>query len=305
MATPLTYVIAGGRGLIGAALSRRWLDAGHRVVVLTRRGDTVLPPGAEAVVWGGTHDGPWRTHLDAARAVVNLCGEGIGNGRWTTARKRHLLESRVAPTAALVDAVRRAASRPVFVQASGVGYYGTGDEPTFTETSGAGGDFLADLSQRWEAAAAPVASDTRLLIARIGVVLSTDGGAFPKLVQPFRFGLGGPIGSGSQWLSWIHIADLAAAIDFLTQRDDLSGPVNCVAPQPIRNRDAARILGQLLRRPAFLAMPRFALELALGEMATLMCDGQRAEPARLTESGFTFQYPTFDRAAADLLHVQS
>jgi uncharacterized protein (TIGR01777 family) len=304
MAESFTYVIAGGRGLIGAALCRHWLAAGHRVVVLTRRGDAVLPAGAEAVVWDGTRDGPWRTYLDAARAIVNLCGEGIGDARWTTTRKRQLLESRVAPTAALVDAVRRAAAPPVFVQASGVGYYGTADAQICTEALGAGGDFLANLSRQWEAAAAPVANDTRLVIARIGVVLAAAGGAFPKLVLPLRLGIGGPIASGCQWLSWIHLADLVAAIDFLTRRDDLSGAVNCVAPQPIRNRDAARILGRALRRPVWLTLPRFALELALGEMATLVCDGQRAEPARLNENAFPFRYPTFAAAAGDLLQEQ-
>jgi hypothetical protein len=305
MANLGTYVIAGGSGLIGQALSRRWLAAGHRVVVLTRRADAALQAGVEPVVWNGTADGTWREHIDGARAVVNLCGEGIGDARWTAARKRVLLDSRIVPTAALVDAVHKSASRPIFIQASGVGYYGTSETQSFTEASTSGSDFLAGLSRRWEAAAAPVALDTRLVIARIGVVLDSDAGAFPKLVMPFRFGFGGPIAAGSQWLSWIHLNDLVAAFDFLVRSTDLSGPVNCTAPQSIRNRDAARVLGRLLGRPSILRAPRFALELALGEMATLVCDGQHVEPARLNESGFTFRYAEFEAAAADLLRMDS
>ena len=296
-----TYVIAGGRGLIGRALTRHWLAAGHRVVVLTRRPEAALPAGAECVVWNGADDGAWRDHVDGARAVINLCGEGIGDGRWSAARKRVLLDSRIAPTAALVAAVRAAASRPVFVQASGVGIYGTSEAQTFTEASPGGDDFLAALARQWEAAAAPLASDTRLVIARIGVVLDAHAGAFPKLVLPFRLGVGGPIAGGAQWLSWIHIVDLAAALDFATERDALSGPINFTAPEPVRNADAARIIGRRLRRPAFVPTPRFVLELALGEMATLVCDGQRVAPTRLREAGFSFRFPTFDVAAADLL----
>jgi len=296
-----TYVIAGGRGLIGRALTRHWLAAGHRVVVLTRRPEAALPAGAECVVWNGRDDGSWREHVDGARAVINLCGEGIGDGRWSAARKGVLLDSRIAPTAALVAAVRTAASRPVFVQASGVGIYGTSESQTFTEASPRGDDFLAALARQWEAAAAPLASETRLVIARIGVVLDAYAGAFPKLVLPFRLGVGGPIAGGAQWLSWIHSVDLVAALDFATAHDALSGVVNFTAPEPIRNADAARIIGRRLGRPAFVPTPRFVLELALGEMATLVCDGQRVAPTRLRESGFSFRFPTFDAAAAALL----
>jgi uncharacterized protein len=301
MSDRFTYVIAGGRGLIGQALSRRWLQAGHRVVILSRGGNAALPKGAELVLWDGAHDGPWRQQLDGAAAVVNLCGEGIGERRWSAARKRVLVDSRVVPTRALVAAVRSAAARPVFLQVSGVGIYGTSAAATFTETSPAGDDFLADLATQWEAAAAPVAACTRLVTARIGVVLDAKAGALPKLLLPFRFGVGGPIAGGLQWLSWIHLADLVEALIVLTQRSDLSGAFNCTAPTPIQNRDAARVLGGVLGRPHIVPTPRIALDLALGEMATLICDGQRALPQRLRAAGFTFRYPTFEAAVSSLL----
>jgi len=296
-----TYVIAGGTGLIGRALAQRWLANGHRVVILTRQQNAVLPTGAEAVRWDGQHDGAWRDCLDGARAVVNLCGENIGARRWTTARKRQLIDSRTGPTAALVAALRGRATPPMLVQASGVGYYGSSESATFTERDRPGDDFLARLSCDWEAAAAPAAAATRLVMVRLGVVLARDAGAFARLVLPFRIGVGGPLGNGRQWLSWIHIDDAVRALDFLTLRDDLTGPFNCTAPLPLTNRDAARSIGRTLRRPALVTLPRFVLTTLLGELATLVCDGQRVLPERLGAAGFEFAYPDFDAAAAHLL----
>lgn len=296
-----TYVIAGGRGLIGQALCHHWLRGGARVVVLTRHDNARLPAGAEAVRWDGANAGPWHRCIDGARALVNLCGEGIGAQRWTDARKRLLVDSRTTPTAALVDAIRAATVRPTLIQASGVGIYGTGEEPLFTESSPPGRDFLASLARLWEAASAPAEPYTRLVVARIGVVLDRGGGAFPKLLLPFRFGVGGPIAGGRQWLSWIHITDLVDAIALLADNSRLSGAINCVAPQPIRNADAARVIGRITHRPAFVPTPRFALNVLLGEMATLVCDGQKVAPARLLDSDFRFRYGTFAAAAAALL----
>ena len=296
-----TYVIAGGSGLIGQALSRHWLGVGARVVVLTRHRDAKLPAGAEAVQWDGVNAGPWHQCIDGARALINLCGEGIGAQRWTDARKRLLLDSRTVPTAALVAAIRAAAVRPALIQASGVGIYGTSDASVFTESSPAGHDFLARLAQLWEDASAPADAYTRRVVARIGVVLDREAGAFPKLLLPFRLGVGGPIADGRQWLSWIHLTDLVEAIAWLADNGSMSGAINCVAPQSVRNADAARVIGRIAHRPAFVPTPRFALNLLLGEMATLVCDGQRVAPVRLLESGFRFRYTTFEAAASALL----
>jgi uncharacterized protein len=301
MSNRSTNVIAGGTGMIGRALTRHWLDAGQRVVILSRQRTANVPRGAETVCWDSRHDGGWRSRIEDARVVVNLCGENIGARRWTAARKHRLVDSRTEPTAALVAALQRGSPPATLIQASGVGCYGTSEMATFTERDPPGGDFLALLSRQWEAAAMPAADVTRLVIARFGVVLAPAAGAFPKLVQPFRFGIGGPIGSGRQWLSWIHIADAVRALDFLARRDDISGAVNCTAPNPIRNDAAARAIGHALRRPAIVALPRFVLRAALGEMATLVCDGQRVLPERLRAAGFDFHYPDFGAATTQLL----
>jgi hypothetical protein len=298
-------VIAGGTGLIGRALARHWLAAGRDVVVLTRQTKPALPPGARAVVWGTSHDGGWRAAIEGAHAVVNLCGESIGARRWTAARKRTLIESRTRPTRALADVIRRTAHPPaVFVQASGVGYYGTGDA-ICTESSPRGADFLAHLATEWERAASAVPASVRLVIARLGVVLDAGGGAFPRLAMPARFGLGGPIAGGAQWFSWVHIEDAVAALAFAVDESTLAGPVNVTSPHPLRNAEVARTLGSTLRRPALLPLPRLALGLLLGEQATLVCDGQRALPTKLQSAGFAFRYPTFAEAAGELLGARA
>jgi uncharacterized protein (TIGR01777 family) len=297
----MRIVIAGGSGLIGQALSRHWLRAGHQITVLTRQVAARLPAGVRPLLWDAvTAEGIGHV-VDGADAIVNLCGESVGRGRWTAARKRMLVEGRTRPTTALAAAVT-AASRPptVFVQASGVGYYGTGNEPV-TEASPPGGDFLARLALAWEASAAPIAARCRLVVARFGVVLDATEGAFARLLAPIRFGIGGPIAGGRQWMSWIHIDDAIAAVDHLIARTHLTGPVNCTAPGAVTNADATRVLGALLRRPTAFGVPRLVLATALGEMATLVCDGHRALPQKLVATGFAFRHPDFSSAAGDLI----
>jgi uncharacterized protein len=302
-------VIAGGSGLIGTHLGADLAAAGHDVVVLTRNpGRRAAPPSQpssprpsagsiRAVAWSPDSPGPWRDELADARAVINLCGAGIADRRWSEARKRELIDSRVVPSRALIAACSAmAAPPPVFLQASGVGYYGTGERP-FDEDCEPGNDFLARLAAAWEAPLDDAPG--RPVAMRFGVVLDADGGALPRMLLPFRLFTGGPIAGGRQWLSWIHRDDAITAIRFLLDAP-IAGPVNVTAPQSVRNAEFAAIAGAVLGRPALLPLSRFVLEAVLGEQATLVCDGQRALPARLEAAGFAFRFPELRHALTDL-----
>ena len=302
----MRVVIAGGTGLIGRALVRALVDGGDSVVVLTRRPERTagLPDGVEAVGWDGRTLGPWVERLEGADVLVNLAGANIGAGRWTAARKALLRESRLASTGALVEALRRLSARPrVFLQASAVGYYGPcAPEEEVTEDHPPGDDFLGRLAREWEAASAPAEElGVRRVLLRTGVVLSREGGALPRMLLPFRLGLGGRLGSGRQPFPWIHIADEVGAIRFLMEREGARGPYNLTAPNPVSNAEFTRILARVLGRPALIPVPAFALRLAFGEMGDLLLTGQRAVPRRLLEAGYAFRFPDLEAALRDLL----
>jgi len=285
-------VIAGGTGFIGRALCSSLVADGHPVTVLTR--STGAPVrGVQTVSWdAATPAGAWVESLRGARAIVNLCGSSIGAGRWSDARKRELIASRVLPARALLEAIDGLDERPaMLLQASGVGYAGPGDKHT-DETAPPGDDFLARLATEWEATLGEACLPNAAL--RFGVVLGHEG-ALPRMLLPFRCFAGGPIGSGRQWLSWIHLDDAVAAIRFAITRG-MTGPINVTAPAPVRNREFATIAGRVLHRPASLPTPAALLRLALGEQATLVCEGQRALPARLLDAGFAFRFPELEPA---------
>lgn len=289
-------VIAGGSGLVGQALATRLVAAGDDVVVLTRRPRAALL--GHQVEWDGEHAGPWVSALEGARAVVNLCGESIAAGRWTAARKAVLRNSRIRPGALLAAAMQGLEVPPAtFIQASGVGFYGTGDRER-TEADGPGQDFLAELAADWEAASAM--APARRLIARFGVVLAASGGALPLMLLPFRLFAGGPLGAGTQWLSWIHLNDAARALQWLLD-SDLTGAVNVTAPEAVTNEDFAATAARILRRPHFFRVPRPLMEIILGEQATLLCDGQRVLPERLMAAGFAWTLPDVEAALRDLV----
>lgn len=297
-------IITGGTGLIGRALAAELVDAGYDVVVLSRNPQRArgLPPGVQVVAWDGRTAAGWGSLADGAFAMVNLAGENIAGGRWTAERRRRIRQSRLDAGHAVVEAVRAAARKPaVVVQASGVGYYGPHGDEEVTEEAPPGSDFLGRLAVEWEASTAPVEEmGVRRVIVRTGVVLSREGGALTRLALPFRFFLGGPLGSGRQWVPWIHIADEVRAIRFLLEREEARGPYNLVAPQPMTNRDLARALGRFLRRPAWLPVPAPALQLALGELSAVLLTGQRALPKRLLEAGFVFRFPEVESALHNL-----
>jgi uncharacterized protein (TIGR01777 family) len=239
--------------------------------------------------------------------VVNLAGENLASGRWTPARKSVLVASRVEPARAIGEAIAAARARPgVLVQASGVGFYGSQGERVLDESAPAGRGFVPELCQAWEGASSGVpALGVRRVLLRTGVVLAREGGALAKMLPPFRWGVGGPFGSGRQWWPWIHLDDAVAAIRLLIEHPEAAGPFNLTAPGLLRNRELARALGSVLHRPSWLPAPAWALRLALGEMASVLLDSHRAPPSGLMQAGMRFGFPELATALDQLIHARA
>jgi len=306
----MRIIITGGAGLIGRALAAELVGAGYEVIVLSRRPERVtgLPAGVRAERWDARTAEGWDALADGANAIVNLAGEPIsGQGfipsRWTAERKRRIRESRLNAGRAVVQAVESTSSKPgAVVQASGAGYYGPHGDEEVTEETPAGNNWFEQVAVEWEASTATVESlGVRQAIIRSGVVLSAEGGALPRLLLPFRFFAGGPLGSGRQWLPWVHIADEVRAIRFLIENPTASGPFNLTAPNLLTNGEFSRVIGRVLSRPAFVPVPAFTLRLFFGEMSMVLLEGQRAVPQRLQELGFTFRFSEAEAALRDLL----
>ncbi|MCA8957119.1 MAG: TIGR01777 family oxidoreductase [Planctomycetes bacterium] len=286
----MRIAISGSSGMVGSALMRTLLESGHDSVPLRR---SAQPDGSPSLDLA-----PIRTGCDA---VVHLAGENIAAGRWTAARKRRIADSRIVLTRRLATDLAALATPPAaLVCASAVGFYGDRGSAALDEQQPAGTGFLADVCEGWEAAADPARqAGIRVVHLRIGVVLSSTGGLLGRLRSLFRFGLGGRLGSGEQWMSWIHLTDLVRVVEFALERGDLVGALNAVSPNPVTNREFTRALGQWVHRPTLLHAPAFALRALLGEMADeLMLASTRVVPARLSESGFRFALPEL-RAALD------
>jgi uncharacterized protein (TIGR01777 family) len=300
----MRIIVAGGSGFIGTALSKSLLAEGNQVWILTRNPQTRrLAEGARGVAWDGRTTSGWGELVSKVDAIINLAGESLGSGSWTRARKTRILSSRVEAGKAISDAIRQANPRPkVLIQASAVGFYGThGDEPV-TEESAPGSGFLADVCKAWEDSSQPVEElDVRRVVIRTGVVLSKDEGALQRMMLPFRLFVGGPFGNGRQGFPWIHPADEVAGIRFLLENEKAHGAFNLSAPEPLSNADFGRILAKVMRRPYWLPVPAFALRLLLGEMSTLVLEGQYMLPKRLQEIGFRFRFETAEAALRDLL----
>ncbi len=303
----MKIVVSGGTGFIGRALVAELCGAGHQVVVLARKPGSPSFPNEQRVEWNARSAGPWRQHLRDAQAVVNLAGEPIAEKRWTSARKRQLLDSRLSATRCLVDGLMAEATRPpVLISASGIGYYGVGGARALGEEAPLGQGFLADLSARWEAEAQRAAqAGARVVLLRIGMVLERDGGALAKMLLPFRLYAGGPVLPGTQWVSWIHRQDLIGLILWALATPSVAGPVNAVAPEAVTMKTFCEVLGRVLHRPSWLPVPELALKVALGELGTLLTTGQRVEPTKAQAGGYQFVYPTLEAALQAIVHGPS
>lgn len=295
----MNILITGGTGLIGSALCRQLLAGGHQLTVLSRRPQQVpslCGTGVDAVET--LAELPAEGGFDA---VINLAGEGIADRRWSARRKRQLLASRVDLSARLVDYLAACRQPPaVLISGSAVGYYGDQGEHVLDEEADAVNDFAHQLCRDWERQAMRAESlGVRVCVMRIGLVVAPEGGFLGRMLLPFRLGLGGPIGSGEQWMSWIHRDDLLAIIHYLLEHQVLTGVFNATAPNPVNNAEFSRLLAQTLGRPASLRVPAWALRAGLGEMSSLLLGGQRVLPRRLRLAGFDFRYPYLQEALAD------
>ena len=301
----MRVIITGSTGLVGSALVRSLLADGHEVTRLVRGGSQEFrAPGTAAVHWD-----PERGEIDARAleghdAAVHLAGENVGEGRWDEEKKRRILESRRKGTSLLAGALAGLGAKPrVLVSASATGFYGDRGAEVLTEQSASGTDFLSEVCREWEKATLQASeAGIRVVHLRIGVVLSAEGGALPKMLTPFKLGVGGKIGGGGQYMSWITLEDLLGVIRRAVEDESLRGPVNAVAPQQVTNAEFTKALGRALGRPTFFAVPAFAARLAFGETAdALLLASARVEPARLRGAGFQFKNPEIEGALRSVL----
>jgi uncharacterized protein (TIGR01777 family) len=304
-------IIAGGSGFIGQNLTRKLTAGGYEVVILSRsskRSDSNA--SVRFVGWDGKTPGAWTTEIENTFAVVNLAGESIAGenlpailfSRWTREKKESILQSRLAAGMVLAEAISKAKSKPaVFIQASGIGFYGTITSKILIEDDPAGADFLARVSQEWEDSSRKVETvGVRRAVIRSGVVLDPNGGILPLVALPIRLYLGGPLGKGSQPFPWIHIEDEVNAIQFLIENPACHGAFNLVAPEVVSNTKFGHTLAKVLRRPFYLPVPAFFLRLMLGEKSILVLDGQPAEPRNLLCAGYHFRFPDSETALKNL-----
>lgn len=291
----MKFVLTGATGFVGKALQARLRERGHEYRVLSRR------EGPSAVRWDPMREPAPASALDGADAVIHLAGETVSQ-RWTAEAKRRIRESRLTGTRNLVEGLRQAGRRPaVLVSASAIGYYGSRGDETLTEGAGPGEGLVAQLAIDWEAEAARAEElGMRVARARIGMVLGRDGGALKQMLPPFRLGLGGRIGSGRQWMSWIHIRDLASMLIWAAESSAVTGAMNGVAPNPARNAEFTKVLGSVLGRPTIFPVPAVALRLLFGEMSELVLSSQRVRPEVALQGGFQFEFGELREALSDV-----
>lgn len=305
----MKVAIAGATGFVGSRLVERLTKENNSVVVLTRNAthaQRVFPkssfPNLEVVTANLTTSGEWQNAISGCDAVVNLSGEPIAEGRWSPARKQEILNSRKLGTAKIVEAITNANPKPnVLVNASAIGFYGTNETASFDETSSSGNDFLASVCEAWESEAQLVKNaGVRLVILRLGIVLG-NGGALGKMITPFKLFAGGPLGSGKQWFSWIHLDDVVNLIIQALTKPEMEGVYNATAPNPVRMSQLCETMGKVMGRPSWLPVPSFALEALLGDGAIVVLEGQQVIPKRTLSSGFNYQYPNLEPALVEIL----
>ena len=300
----MKIAIAGATGFVGSRLVEQLQAQGHQLIILTRSPQQANRFGqAQIVGYNPLKSGEWQQSISSCDAVINLAGEPIAEKRWTPAQKRTILESRQIGTQKIVEAIEIAAVKPqVLINASAIGYYGTSETSKFEENSPAGTDFLAEVCTAWETAAqAASASGVRVAILRLGIVLGENGGVLGKMLAPFSAFVGGPIGSGKQWFSWVHRDDVVKLIIQALSDTTFDGVYNATAPSPVTMTGFTQTLGTVMNRPSWIPVPSFALEAMLGEGAIVVLQGQQVVPTHTLEQGFEFQYPTLEPALRAIL----
>ncbi|MEK3889572.1 TIGR01777 family oxidoreductase [Bacillus sp. FSL K6-3431] len=295
-------VIAGGSGFVGQVLQNRLLHAGYEVTILTRSPNKVKQTDRlHAVQWLADQSEP-ENHLTNVDAIVNLAGESINGLRWTKAKKIRILQSRMIVTKEINRIISVLDQRPkVLINASAVGFYGMSEKNTYTEKDDSiATDFLATVVKAWEIEAQKAEQyGVRTVMARFGIVLGYDG-ALPLMVLPYKLFIGGTVGTGRQWVSWVHVADVAGLIQFSIEHHTISGPLNVTAPEPIKMKEFGKTIGHVLHRPHWLPVPSFALQVLLGEMSEILINGQRVLPEKAMEHGYSYEYPTLEKALSNL-----
>jgi len=293
--------ITGGSGFVGTRLIHDLIDRGHRVIAVGTSSAHKNPPNENFryISADTTLKGPWQDALEDIDAIINLAGRNIFN-LWSDTVKKQIYNSRILTTRNLVEALPER-KEIILCSTSGAGYYGNRADESLTEDASSGSDFLANVCIDWEKEAfLAEKKGVRVAAMRFGVVLDKNGGALAKMIPAFKSFAGGPLGSGRQWFPWIHMADLISAINFILENNDIKGPVNFCAPNPARNRDFGKSLGNVLKRPSFMKVPSFMIRLVVGEMGALLTNSQKVIPHKLLHHGFKFQYPDIDAALEDI-----
>ncbi|MBT2688823.1 TIGR01777 family oxidoreductase [Bacillus sp. ISL-47] len=299
----MRIAITGGTGFVGSALVKKLLQNGHDLLILTRNAvNKQNSKNLQYVQWLNKDDSP-EDELEGIDVFINLAGESINSGRWTEERKKRIFNSRITATKEVLRIISRLAEKPyTLINASAVGYYGTSEKETFTEASKKpGSDFLAETVSRWEMEASKAEEwDVRTIFCRFGIILDKNDGALPRMALPYKLFSGGTVGSGSQWVSWIHLKDVVSGILFCIENEQLQGAVNFTSPNPVTMKEFGKILGEVLHRPHWLPAPDFALKIVLGEMSTLVLEGQKVLPEKLTASGYEFLFKSLKPTLADI-----
>lgn len=299
----MNIFMTGGTGFVGTFLAKKFISEGHNVTILTHTPAEAAQKisGLSYLEGNPTVKGPWQDTVKDHDVIINLAGASIFS-RWTPAQKEILRSSRIETTRNVVNALPADASKIIFFSTSAVGYYGFHDDEALTENMPAGNDFLAQLAYDWEQEAIQAEKKgARVVITRFGIVLGKNGGALGQMIPLFKFFLGGPLGSGQQWFSWVHMQDLAEAFGFLLRHPEIKGAVNLCSPQPVRNADLGKAIGRVLHRPSFLPSPDFMIKSILGEFGSVLLKGQRVIPRRLLDAGFKFKYPDIENALRNII----